>query len=85
MKKKGNLIGERKPVHIVQFEKKKTQTHALKSVCMIYLLALKVKLAKIMKADPQKHKNATSSQVNPPSCAALGLPGGTSQQRAVWK
>lgn len=38
-----------------------------------------------MKADPQKHKNATSSQANPPSCAALGLPGDTSQQGAVWK
>ena len=52
---------------------------------MIYLLALKVKLAKIMKADPQKHKNATSSQANPPSCAALHLPEGTSLQGAVWK
>ena len=38
-----------------------------------------------MKADPQKHKNATSSQANPPSCAALRLPGGTSQHGAVWK
>ena len=54
---------------------------------MIYMFALKGKLAKIMKADPQEHKNAVSSQANPASCAALHLPGApvNSEWTAVWR
>lgn len=45
------------------------------------MFALKVKLAKIMKTNPQEQKNATSSQASPPSCSLLRLSGGTCQGR----
>lgn len=73
-------------------KKKETQICFLESaVCthMINMFALKVKLATIMKANSQEHKNATSSQASPPSCSVSGLSGGTCQWWAAamgrWK
>ena len=65
--------------------KKETWIRFLESaVCthMIDMFAPKVKLATIMKANPQEHKNATSSQASPPSCSVSCLSGGTCQWRA---
>lgn len=64
------------------WKKKETRICFLESaVCthMINMFALKVKLATITKANPQQHKNATSSQASPPFCSVSSLSGGTCQ------
>lgn len=85
-----NLTDKRKPAHIIKFRKKIPQIHILKrGLCIstINKFALKVKLAMIMKADPQKHQNTIASQANLPSQSFLVFLGAPTNRgrMAVWR